>query len=64
VTHPEYAPLTTQIYFEGDRYNRSDPWWEASLTIRLEPHVDPVSNQAGHRGVFDIALQPSAGILP
>jgi protocatechuate 3,4-dioxygenase beta subunit len=62
VTHPEYAPLTTQIYFEGDSYNRSDPWWDESLTIRLERHVDPVSNRTGHRGVFDIALLPKVGI--
>jgi protocatechuate 3,4-dioxygenase beta subunit len=58
VAHPRYEPLTTQIYFEGDRYNRSDPWWQESLTIRLAPHVDPISHRAGHRGVFDIALHP------
>jgi catechol 1,2-dioxygenase len=58
VTHPRYEPLTTQIYFEGDRYNRSDPWWQESLTIRLQPHADPRSNRVGRCGVFDIALQP------
>jgi catechol 1,2-dioxygenase len=57
VTHPQYEPLTTQVYFEGDKYNRSDPWWHASLTIRLEPAVEAKSGRIGHRGVFDIALR-------
>jgi catechol 1,2-dioxygenase len=60
VTHPQYEPLTTQIYFEGDEYNRSDPWWHESLTIRLQQHVDPESNRVEGRGVFDIALKPKA----
>jgi catechol 1,2-dioxygenase len=57
VTHPKYEPLTTQIYFEDDEYNRWDPWWHASLTIRLEREVDSQSGRAGRRGVFDIALR-------
>ncbi len=32
--------MTTQIDFEGDEYNEWDPWWAASLTIRLDPYVD------------------------
>jgi protocatechuate 3,4-dioxygenase beta subunit len=32
VTHPQYEPLTTQIYFKGDEYNHSDPWWRESWT--------------------------------
>jgi protocatechuate 3,4-dioxygenase beta subunit len=60
VTHPQYEPLTTQIYLEGDEYNRSDPWWQESLTIRLQQHVDPKSNRVECRGVFDIALKPKA----
>jgi catechol 1,2-dioxygenase len=58
VTHPAFEPLTTQIYFEGDNYNHSDPWWQESLTIRLQRHVDPESKRVECRGVFDIALQP------
>jgi protocatechuate 3,4-dioxygenase beta subunit len=61
VSHPEYEPLTTQIYFEGDKYNRLDPWWKASLTIPLDRHVDPESGRAEYRGIFDVVLrQPSA----
>jgi protocatechuate 3,4-dioxygenase beta subunit len=57
VTHAQHEALTTQIYFEGDDYNRWDPWWHASLTISLEPDADPPSGRAGRRGVFDIVLR-------
>jgi protocatechuate 3,4-dioxygenase beta subunit len=57
VTHPQYKPLTTQIYFEGDKYNRSDPWWQESLTIPLQRHLNYESKRVEWRGVFDIALQ-------
>jgi protocatechuate 3,4-dioxygenase beta subunit len=57
VTHPLYETLTTQIYFEGDEYNEWDPWWAASLTIRLERCVDESSRRRHQRGVFDIALR-------
>jgi catechol 1,2-dioxygenase len=56
-THPLYEPLTIQIYFEGDEYNRSDPWWRESLTIGLQQHVDSLSNRVEWRGVFDIVLR-------
>jgi catechol 1,2-dioxygenase len=56
VTHPSCEPLTTQIYFQGDRYNRWDPWWHASLTIQLRSQVDPDHRRRYH-GVFDIVLQ-------
>ena len=57
VSHPECEPLITQIYFEGDKYNRWDPWWKASLTIPLERHVDPQSGRAAYRGIFDVVLK-------
>jgi catechol 1,2-dioxygenase len=56
VTHPEYESLITQIYFEGDKYNRADPWWHASLTIRIERSIDAHSGRPAYRGAFDIAL--------
>lgn len=59
-THPRHETLTTQIYFEGDTYNESDPWWRESLTIRLQPHLDSASNRRERRGVFDIALRPQS----
>jgi catechol 1,2-dioxygenase len=64
VTHPQCEPLTTQIYFEGDQYNRLDPWWRASLTIHLERIVMTDSGRAGYRGVFDIALRQEVGLGP
>jgi protocatechuate 3,4-dioxygenase beta subunit len=60
VTHPQYESLTTQIYFEGDEYNRSDPWWRESLTIRLQQHANSQSRPIEYHGVFDISLQPKA----
>jgi catechol 1,2-dioxygenase len=60
VTHPHCEPLTTQIYFEGDKYNHSDPWWHESLTIRLERHVDAESGRSGQHGIFDIVLQEAS----
>ena len=58
VTHPLYETLTTQIYFEGDDYNEWDPWWKASLTIRLESYLQQDPYERRQRGVFDIALRP------
>lgn len=56
VAHPEYAALTTQIFFEGDKYNRWDPWWRASLTIRLDRAATTAAGRVGHHGVFDVVL--------
>lgn len=63
VTHPQCEALTTQIYFEGDEYNRWDPWWDASLTIRLEQSIDEHSRRARQRGVFDVVLRQSGPAL-
>ena len=56
VTHADYDPLTTQIYFDGDEYNRWDPWWDPALTIRLADDAAVQSPRVLRRGVFDIAL--------
>ena len=32
-----YTPLTTQIYFKGDTYNKTDPWYKASREIDPKP---------------------------
>ena len=55
VTHPECKPLITQIYFQGDKYNRWDPWWLSSTTIRLEHDLEVASGRT--TGRFDITLQ-------
>lgn len=64
VSHPQCERLITQIYLEGDKYNRSDPWWDPSLTIPLERHVVGESGQTVHRGVFDVVLMPRSDISP
>jgi protocatechuate 3,4-dioxygenase beta subunit len=61
VTHAQHESLTTQIYFEGDQYNDSDPWWHESLTIRLAEEIDAQSGRVGRRGVFDIAMEQKSG---
>jgi catechol 1,2-dioxygenase len=58
VSHSEYEPLTTQIYFQGDKYNRSDPWWKPSLTIPLERDINAESDRVEYRGTFDVVLRP------
>ena len=57
VTHPECERLITQIYFEGDNYNRWDPWWLTSTTIRLEHDREVASGRTTSTGYFDIALR-------
>jgi catechol 1,2-dioxygenase len=37
-----YAPLTTQIYFKGDKYNKTDPWYKASREIDPKPDAKKV----------------------
>jgi catechol 1,2-dioxygenase len=60
-THPDYLTLTTQIYFEGDTYNRWDPWWQQALTIQLAPAAETPSTRRHRCGVFDITLEPKPG---
>lgn len=35
--HGPRGVLTTQLYFEGDPYNRADPWFRPERALRLEP---------------------------
>ena len=58
VTHADYEPLTTQIYFAGDEYNQRDPWWDPALTIHLADDTVAGSGRPRRRGVFDITLLP------
>ena len=58
VTHPDYEDLTTQIYFEGDDYNRWDPWWDQALTIPLVQEAGTRSSRSHRRGVFNITMRP------
>ena len=31
-----YKPLTTQLYFKNDPYNKADPWYDESRAVVLE----------------------------
>lgn len=55
VSHPGVKTLVSQIYFEDDPYNRSDPFVRRSLTIALTPQ----EGAAGPvwLGTFDLVLE-------
>ena len=50
VSAPGFAPLTTQLYFDGDPYNKVDPFIKSPLVMRLG---DEGSAKAAR---FDFAL--------
>jgi protocatechuate 3,4-dioxygenase beta subunit len=50
VSCPGYAPLTTQCYFEGDKYNETDRLVRRSLIISLQ------EKKKHKEGTFDIVL--------
>jgi len=46
-----HAPLTTQLYFPGDPYNDSDPWFRSDLLLLSAPsgcHPSPVARMNFH----------------
>lgn len=46
-----HTPLTTQLYFPGDPYNDSDPWFRSDLLLQSAPHgchPSPVSRMNFH----------------
>ncbi len=52
VRAPGFAPLTTQLYFEGDPYNEIDPFIIESLIM-------PLADEAGGKAArFDFVLAP------
>jgi len=51
VRAPGRAELTTQLYFEGDPYNTSDPYFEPSLV--MSPKAD---GAGGQLATFDFVL--------
>jgi len=53
VSHPSRRSLTTQLYFEGEPGNKTDPMVKNSLIIPLKRRH---GEKAGFEGTFDIAL--------
>ncbi len=47
---PGHVPLTTQLYFAGDPYNRVDPWIKDSLIMK------PSDTRSGKKAVYDFVL--------
>jgi protocatechuate 3,4-dioxygenase beta subunit len=54
VSAPGYLLLTTQLYFEGDPFNDSDPFLHPSLVMPLEDE-----GGGGKRATFDFVLRPA-----
>ena len=55
VSHPSRQSLTTQLYFEGDPQNASDPMVKPALIIPLK-RSQRVKDAATLEGTFDIVL--------
>lgn len=55
VTYPEYPPLVTQIFFQGDRYLAIDPWAKDELAIALTRDTT-AQQDLGWAGRFDTVL--------
>lgn len=51
VSAPGFAPLTTQLYFDGDPYNKVDPFIKSPLVMRLGDDGNAKSAR------FDFALR-------
>jgi protocatechuate 3,4-dioxygenase beta subunit len=61
VTHEQYPPFVTQIFFEGDSYLRWDPWAKESLVVKLQESNRTPDGRAQLTGRFDIVLpRPSS----
>jgi protocatechuate 3,4-dioxygenase beta subunit len=57
VAHPSYKTLVTQLYFEGDKYNKTDQFIKQSL-IRVFREVK-VGTSSYETAIFDIVLVPA-----
>jgi protocatechuate 3,4-dioxygenase beta subunit len=55
ISHPTRQSLTTQLYFEGDPHNRTDPMVKAPLIIHLNRRLG-AGGAAAYEGTFDIVL--------
>lgn len=53
-----YTSLVTQLYFEGDKFNKADEFIKPSLVIALARQK--VNAQVIETGVFDVVLAPAA----
>lgn len=56
VRHERYKKLVTQLFFLGDPYEDSDPFFKQALAIQLTQ--EQMNDKALERGIFDIVLVP------
>jgi len=56
VGHERYKRLVTQLFFRGDPYEDSDPFFKQSLAIQLQQVQ--ANGKPLEKGVFDIVLIP------
>lgn len=57
IAHPGYATLVTQLFFRGDRFNKTDEFIKESLII--DPKTVKVGASSYETGAFDIVLAPA-----
>ena len=58
VTHPNYLPLVTQLYFAGTPGAPADPFGKNSQVIALSREGEKENKAAPLRGEFNITLRP------
>ena len=57
----DHTSLTTQLYFEGDPFNATDPWAsDPAAANRIIPLTQDINNE--WHGVFDIILDSTVGV--
>ncbi len=56
ISAPGYESLTTELYFEGDKYNATDSMVQPSLITSLTDFKHPQEKRKFLKGTFDVAL--------
>ncbi|HYE75382.1 MAG TPA: hypothetical protein VEF04_18705 [Blastocatellia bacterium] len=56
ISAPGYEPLTTEMYFEGDKYNTTDSMVKPSLITALADFKHPQEKRKYLKGTFDVVL--------
>jgi protocatechuate 3,4-dioxygenase beta subunit len=64
VTHPDYQPLVTQLYFADRPGAPLDPFGEDPRVIELSPGQGTQGATAPLQGEFNITLRPRTGPAP
>jgi protocatechuate 3,4-dioxygenase beta subunit len=57
ISAPGYELLTTELYFEGDNYNATDPLVKPALITPVSPFTHPQDKRRYLKGMFNVVLQ-------